>query len=81
MRYHFDVMGFQGRCHEVPFVIDDACLTPLFQSMQIPFLEHMDRIKHVGLILIFFVPIASLCGVVASTSSFTKYLIIITGNI
>ena len=32
-------------------VIDDTCLTPLFQHVQFPLVKHTDRIKHVGLIL------------------------------
>ena len=33
------------------FVIDDAYLTPLCQYVQLPFLQIMDRIKHLGLML------------------------------
>ena len=29
---------------------DDACLTPLYQCVQLPFVQHMDIIRHVGLI-------------------------------
>ena len=32
-------------------VIDDKCLTPLCKNVQLPFVQHTERIKHVGLIL------------------------------
>ena len=30
---------------------DDKCLTPLCQHVQLPFVQHMERIKHAGLIM------------------------------
>ena len=77
----FDVVVVQLRLHKKAFVIYDACLTPLCQHVQLLFVQHMDRIKHVALILKFFVPFASLCGVVGSPSWFAKCLIGRTGNI
>ena len=32
------------------FLIDGACLTPLCQHIQLCFVQHMHRLKHVGLI-------------------------------
>ena len=50
-RYLFYVVVFQRRCHENIFVIDDACFMPLCQHVQFRFIQHMDIIKHVGLML------------------------------
>ena len=51
MRYPFDVVGFQQRYHENLFVFDEACLTLLCQHVRFPFIQHINRIKHVCLIL------------------------------
>ena len=47
----FDVVEFQRRYPENPFVTDDAYLTPLCQNVQFPFIQYIGRIKHVGLIM------------------------------
>ena len=40
----FDFVGFRKKSHKNLFVIDDACITPLFQHKQLPFEQHVDGI-------------------------------------
>ena len=51
MSYPFVVVELQQRYPKNPFVIDDACLTPLRQCVQSIFVQHMDKIERVNFIL------------------------------
>ena len=44
-------MGFNEDATKDFFVIDDTYLTPLSQHVQLPFIQHMDRIKHVSFMM------------------------------
>ena len=47
----FDVVKFQSRYPGNPFLTNDTCLTHLCKHVKLTFVQHMDRIKHVGFIL------------------------------
>ena len=47
----FYEMEFQRRYHENSVVLGDAYLTPLSQRVQQLFIQHMDKIKRVNVIL------------------------------
>ena len=51
MRYRFGCCGIPTKMPQNPLVFDDGYLTPLYQDLQLNFIQHMDRIKYVGLIL------------------------------
>ena len=47
----FDAVEFQLIYRKNPFVLDDAYLTPLLQRVQYLFVQHMDKITGVNVIL------------------------------
>ena len=44
-------VSFQPRFPENPFVVGDACLTPFCQHVKFLFVQHMDKIERIHLIL------------------------------
>ena len=47
----FDAVEFQQIYCEKQYVLDDAYLTPLPQHVQYLFIEHIDKITHINVIL------------------------------